>query len=312
MRLTISASRSSPSANGRWASNRIRQAAEAEDTRSVAVNLNHALAIAPPEVRQASKAASDAASLLAAKYGLVGANFAAMKFLIMEPRQEKTPGDALAAGMITSGTGFIVSDDGLILTNRHVVEGGQAFLIQLDGGRKVSAELVTADKDRDLALLRIKNLHAIPKLTTVTVSRINSPAEGAQCFVVGYPLLDELGASLKVTQGIISGTSQAPGGVDLLIDAKVNPGNSGGPLLDKYGQVVGIVTMKSLTSGLEDSYGMAISAGKIRQFLAANKVNLPSAATAPATAGAGGNKVLSAEEIVAKVKAGTVCIIATH
>jgi len=300
-------------AKKQWAQGieKIRQAAEVEDTRSVAVNLNRALAIAPPDTRKMCKAAGDAASLLASKYGLVGQDFTAMNFLIMEPRRRKASSGALPSGMISSGTGFIVRDDGLILTNRHVVEGGTAFLVQLDDGKKVSAELVTIGKDQDLALLRIKNPPAGAKFATISVSSHSAPDPGVQCFVLGYPLLDRLGATLKVTQGIVSGNATAPGGVDVLIDAKVNPGNSGGPLLDKYGQVVGVVTMKSVTSGMEDSMGMAISAGKIRKFLTDSKVDINAAATAPATRTAD-PKVLSAEEVVAKVKSATVCIIATH
>ena len=62
---------------------------------------------------------------------------------------------------------------------------------------------------------------------------------------MGFPLIDRMGASIKVTQGIVSGTGRSDAGADVVIDAKVNPGNSGGPLLDKFGRVIGIITMKT-------------------------------------------------------------------
>jgi hypothetical protein len=121
---------------------------------------------------------------------------------------------------------------------------------------------------------------------------------------MGFPLIDRLGGSIKVTRGIVSSGSARQKGADIVTDAKVNPGNSGGPMLDRFGNVMGVVTMKSANSTFEDSYGLAISAGKVRKFLAKNNVAV--------TAGANGSAGLSAEEIAAKVKPATVCIICTE
>jgi hypothetical protein len=89
-----------------------------------------------------------------------------------------------------------------------------------------------------------------------------------------------------------------------MVEAKVNPGNSGGPILDKYRKVMAIVSMKSQNSAMADSFGLGISAGNIRKFLKKNNVVVPLGMTGPVT--------LSTEDIVAKVKPATVCILSTH
>ncbi len=201
------------------------------------------------------------------------------------------------ANVIASGTGFIVTEDGLVLTNRHVVAKGKAFMVILPGNVRKSAEVVTIDTEQDLALLRIK---AEGKYPIVELADAVLPKEGAACFVMGYPMLDRMGSNIKITQGIVSGVARADA-ADILTDAKVNPGNSGGPLLNAHGQVMGIVTMKTIVTAMEDSYGMAISSVRIQKFLAKNKV-----AITPARPG---GQVLNAEEVAAKLKPATVCIL---
>jgi hypothetical protein len=143
----------------------------------------------------------------------------------------------------------------------------------------------------------------------VQLAPTDAPADGAACTVMGYPLIDRLGASIKVTRGVVSSaSSRFAEGPDVVVDAKVNPGNSGGPILDKHGDVMAIVSMKTLSTASEDTYGLGISAGRIRKFLAKNKVELPKHAPA---AGAEA-QVLDTEEIAAKVKPAAVCILSTR
>jgi serine protease Do len=92
--------------------------------------------------------------------------------------------------------------------------------------------------------------------------------------------------------------------IDVMVDAKVNPGNSGGPIVDKNGNIMAIVCMKSLSSETEDSYGMGISAGRIRRFLGKNNVTIANGEVAKVG--------LSVEDIATKIEPATVLILATR
>jgi len=108
---------------------------------------------------------------------------------------------------------------------------------------------------------------------------------------------------VKVTRGIVSSSREnAEIGADVLTDAKVNPGNSGGPIIDRHGNALAIVAMKSISSATEDSYGIGISAGHIRAFLKKNDITLP-------TGDEAGD--LNAEDIATKSKP-TLCILSVN
>jgi len=299
------------------------KAAQIQDSAIVAYNLVYSTNLAPRDVLGdvQVKAAAEAAGLLAVKYQLPPLRGdATLKIMILSPGH-----DGLPPGAISSGTGFFIDESGIILTNRHVVKGARSYVVMLNGGMRRSAEVLAISEDDDLALLRLNNkapatlplaLAAMPstilaiaapaggKWPILRLSGQSTPAEGAQCFVLGFPLLDRMGETIKITQGIVSGATERNSPVDILIDAKVNPGNSGGPLLDKYGQVIGIVTMKSVTSRNEDSYGMAIGIARMRKFLDKNHIELPPPQPAA--------DPKDAEQIAISAKPATVCIIALH
>jgi S1-C subfamily serine protease len=286
-------------------------AVEVEDSKEAVHNLVMSLALCPREMQYNPKVrpAIESARLLASKHGLdIRSDFHGDHWTLMayDPKEEADPdglggGKHSASAKVYSGTGFIINDDGLILTNRHVVEGATSYLVMLDGNVKKVGEIVVIDTDQDLALLRVKPDGKLPIARFSDLAKAN---EGAACFAMGFPLIDRMGATIKVTQGIVSGAGRAGFGADVVIDAKVNPGNSGGPLLDKYGRVIGIITMKTRAATFEDSYGLAIGVTKIREFLEKNKVTV--------TNDAAGTAALTAEEVVGKMKPATVCIIATH
>ncbi len=282
-------------------------AVKIEDSKDVVQNLVTALALAPSDFRTLPRMKStlEAASLLQSKYDIAGPASDDRFWLLPPPvpHEHRVPNpDGRAGSLAWSGTGFFIGNDGLILTNRHVAKGAKNLLVVLPDGDSVSADVVAIDDQFDLALIRA---HVKGKMPVLHLAPENSPPEGADCVVMGFPMIDELGADLKITRGVVSSNDQDQGnGADVLTDAKVNPGNSGGPIVDQFGNVMAIVCMKSITTGEYDSYGIGISAGHIREFLKRNHVEVQP--------GAEGSAVLSTEQEVTKVKPATVCILATN
>ncbi len=280
----------------------MQQAIEAGDSPELVQNLVTALASVPETVRKSTKAkqAMETANLLSSKYRITGPE---KNFRLIGLREtSKEGGDGAPVAGMWSGTGFIVSADGLILTNRHVVDGAKTLMVVLNGNVQKTGEVVKIDDEQDLAIIRVKADGA--EMPFVNLAGPDAPKDGAECTVMGFPLIDRLGASIKITRGIVSSAVNSTAGADVVIDAKVNPGNSGGPILDKYGNVMAIVSMKSLSSTTEDSYGLGISAGHIRKFLEKNKITITPAAS--------GGDTLSAEQVASKVKPATVCILSTR
>jgi S1-C subfamily serine protease len=150
-----------------------------------------------------------------------------------------------AGGIVTeeagSGTGFIISEDGYIVTNAHVVEGGDRFTVLLADGEARPAELIGADRISDLAVVQIQG--RVPGVVPFGDSDLLMP--GQSVLAIGSPL----GAFTNtVTMGIVSATARdfpASATYTNLVqhDAAINPGNSGGPLISLRGEVVGVNTL---------------------------------------------------------------------
>jgi serine protease Do len=136
-----------------------------------------------------------------------------------------------------SGTAFVVSADGFLLTCDHVVHNATEVKVTL-GNKTVPCKVVANDTTHDLAVLQVeqKNLPVLPLADSESVEL----AEEVRA--AGFPLSDVLGSNLKITQGSVAGISTKDGSRVFQIDAAVNPGNSGGPLLDSHGAVIGVVS----------------------------------------------------------------------
>lgn len=161
------------------------------------------------------------------------------------------------------GSGFIISSDGYVVTNNHVVQNATEVEIQLDGGKTVPAKIVGTDKKTDLALLKIKDSGTYPFVQFGS----KTPRVGDWVVAVGNPF----GLGGTVTAGIVSarGRDIGSGPYDdfLQIDAPVNRGNSGGPTFDANGQVVGVNTAIFSPSGGSVGIGFAIPADVAKQVV---------------------------------------------
>ncbi|MBR6524115.1 MAG: trypsin-like peptidase domain-containing protein [Clostridia bacterium] len=156
-----------------------------------------------------------------------------------------------------SGSGIIISDDGYIATNFHVIENANAVSVTLNTGEEFGATVVGYDAETDLALLKI----SASGLAEATLGTSDALQVGELAVAIGNPLGQELAGT--VTVGVISAVNRSiasdNGKTMTLIqtDAAINPGNSGGALVNAYGEVIGINSMKFSGSGVE-GIGFAI------------------------------------------------------
>jgi S1-C subfamily serine protease len=150
---------------------------------------------------------------------------------------------AVVAGA-ANGTGAVVSADGYVLTAAHLVGTQKSVLLRFKSGLELPAEVVRVDAGRDTALLKAPGRGFACLRTEPT-----SPAVGTEIWAIGNPLSDELARS--VTRGVVSGNQTVQNRSYLQTDAAVNPGSSGGPLLDASGAVRGIVIEKVWVPGVE-------------------------------------------------------------
>jgi serine protease Do len=161
------------------------------------------------------------------------------------------------------GSGFIISADGLVVTNNHVADAGGHFEVALDDGRVFEAKIVGADPQTDLAVLRLEGAKELP---TVVLGSSDDLRVGDWVIAVGSPM----GLSQTVTRGILSAKGRGSLGLyrdgyaDFLqTDAAINPGNSGGPLFNLDGEVIGINT----AIGGHDGLGFAVPIDQAKAVL---------------------------------------------
>lgn len=170
-------------------------------------------------------------------------------------------GNQLVAG---SGSGVIISEDGYIVTNNHVVESSDSIVVRLSDGTEYDAKLIGTDQQTDLAVVKIEAVG----LTATTYADSDNIQVGDLAVAIGNPL-GELGGT--VTSGIISATGREvniDGGTMTLLqtNAAINPGNSGGGLFDGNGNLIGIVNAKS--AGVEiEGLGFAIPSNTVQKVV---------------------------------------------
>ena len=168
------------------------------------------------------------------------------------------------------GSGFIISSEGYILTNAHVVEGAVGLAVTLADGKELEAVLVGVDEVSDVAVLKVD----YPGLKSLKLGNSDGSRVGDYVVAVGNPL--GRGLEGTVTMGIISARSRTitiddHANTYIQTDAAINVGNSGGPLLNMFGEVIGINTAKTINAGY-DAYGAVISAEGLGFALPINDV----------------------------------------
>jgi S1-C subfamily serine protease len=159
---------------------------------------------------------------------------------------------------VATGSGFLIDDEGHILTNAHVVDGARRVDVELGGGDTQEARIIGSDPSTDVALLEVGDTKGIEPLELGDSSKVEV---GDPVVAIGNPFaLDR-----TVTSGIVSALQrqiQAPNGFSISdviqTDAAINPGNSGGPLIDGSGRVIGINSQIESQSGGNDGVGFAV------------------------------------------------------
>jgi Do/DeqQ family serine protease len=162
------------------------------------------------------------------------------------------------------GSGVIVSPEGYILTNNHVVEGADEIEVTLNDSRRARAKIIGTDPDSDLAVLKIE----LDKLPVIVLGQADALQVGDPVLAIGNPF----GVGQTVTSGIVSALGRNQLGINIFenfiqTDAAINPGNSGGALVDTQGQLLGINTAIYSRSGGNMGIGFAIPVSTARQVL---------------------------------------------
>ncbi|MEO1494237.1 MAG: Do family serine endopeptidase [Pseudomonadota bacterium] len=177
------------------------------------------------------------------------------------PNQPRSPGGARPSGI---GSGFIIEANGVIVTNNHVIDDADEITVVLSDGTELSATLIGADPKTDLAVLRVEAGRSLP---TVPWGNSDAVQVGDWAIAIGNPF----GFGGTVTAGIVSarGRDIRSGPYDdfLQVDASINRGNSGGPLFDQQGNVIGVNTAIFSPSGGNVGIGFAIPANQAREIV---------------------------------------------
>jgi len=201
--------------------------------------------------------------------------------LIINEQKEKKEKERINS-LPRTGSGFAISSNGLLVTNFHVIENAKSIRVRGINGdftKFYKVEVISQDQINDLAILKINdskfsNLNTIPFKIKSTSSDV-----GEDIFVLGYPLTSTMGYEVKLTTGVISSKTGFQGSISQYqISAPIQPGNSGGPLFDKNGNLVGVINSKHLET---ENVSYAIKTSFLQNLLDTlpQKISTPSSLT---------------------------------
>jgi len=178
----------------------------------------------------------------------------------------RTPFGAQTQG--AEGSGFVVSADGQIVTNEHVIDGATSITVRFWNGKSYTARVVESDPSLDLAVLKVDAPSS--ELHPLALADSNDVQVGDTVVAIGSPF----GLNETVTSGIVSaldrhinGTNNATISGAIQTDAPINHGNSGGPLLSAQGRVIGVNSQIQSESGGSDGVGFAVPSSAVKQLL---------------------------------------------
>jgi S1-C subfamily serine protease len=229
---------------------------------------------------QADRAVPEAGSELDSAMKLVCERLASLDQGGATTAKKGEPGPSASAkpplSRSSSGSGIVITRDGYILTNQHVVQQCSTYEVIDDRNRTHKAALEVVDNAKDLALLTVRAQFPV----AAQVRREIAPRLGEDVTVVGYPLVAVLGTKPSVGFGHVSSTVGVRGNPgQMQISVPVQRGNSGGPVLDRAGNVIGVVVSKldalkmaQRTGDLPQNVNFAIKGDVVRGFLEANKI----------------------------------------
>ncbi len=173
---------------------------------------------------------------------------------------------ALVKGVVTiktksgHGSGFLIAQDGYIITNAHVVGDEAKVMVKFDQGFTLDGQVVKVNRDFDLALIKTPG----EDLPALSLGDDGQLLIGEELYAIGTPLDEELGQS--VTRGIMSGRRAFNGRSFIQTDVSINPGNSGGPVVDEHGKVIGVATLKIAEDGVQ-GIGFAVPVSSMLEML---------------------------------------------
>ncbi|GGH19266.1 serine protease Do [Cribrihabitans marinus] len=218
--------------------------------------------VSPSVVTVISQQSAKAMPAQAAPFDFEGHPFGEFfrRFGVPEGRQMPRPGPSQGLG-----SGFVIDSDGLVVTNHHVIDGAEKVTIRLSDKREFTAEVVGSDPLTDLALLKITTDAELP---AVVLGDSDAIRVGEDVVAIGNPF----GLSSTVTTGIVSAKgrniSDGPYAEFLQTDAAINRGNSGGPLFDMDGEVVGVNSAIYSPSGGSVGLGFAVTSNIVQEVVA--------------------------------------------
>jgi S1-C subfamily serine protease len=211
-----------------------------------------------PGFQKILKAPAGAASGAAAAGGLDTAQTIA--FAPASASAPKTPPQAVQSVVLVQtgdghGSGFLISPQGYVLTNHHVVGSSRVVRVRWADGTEGPAQVVRVNRERDIALLKVEP----PTPAAALAVRVNVPAQGETVFAIGAPLDPSLQGTL--TRGVVSANRVVGSLPFIQSDVAITHGNSGGPLLNERGEVVGVSELGYLENGASVSLNMFIPIG---------------------------------------------------